>query len=144
MAGYSGTPLTKKLGIKEGFRVALVGAPVGFRRDLVELPKRVSFVTSLEDDLDLILFFTKSRADLSANFSRLSSKLAPAGMLWIAWPKKASGVVTDLSDYVVRDTGLDAGLVDVKVCAINEVWSGLKFVIRVKDRPRAKALSRRS
>ena len=141
MAGYSGTPLSKKLGIKEGFRVALVGAPTGFRRELVDLPKQVSFVTSLEDDLDLILFFTKSRAELSANFSRLSSKLAPAGMLWIAWPKKASGVETDLSDYVVRDTGLEAGLVDVKVCAVNDVWSGLKFVIRVKDRPRAKTLS---
>ena len=139
MAGYSGTPLSKKLGIKEGFRVALAGAPTGFRRELVDLPKRVSFMTSLGDDLDLILFFTKSRAELSANFSRLSSKLAPAGMLWIAWPKKASGVATDLSDYVVRDTGLEAGLVDVKVCAVNEVWSGLKFVIRVKDRPRAKA-----
>jgi len=110
-------------------------------RELVDLPKQVSFVTSLEDDLDLILFFTKSRAELSANFSRLSSKLAPAGMLWIAWPKKASGVETDLSDYVVRDTGLEAGLVDVKVCAVNDVWSGLKFVIRVKDRPRAKTLS---
>ena len=141
MAGYSGTPLSKKLGIKEGFRVALVGAPAGFRRELVDLPKQISFVTSLEDDLDLILFFTKSRAELSANFSRLSSKLAPAGMLWIAWPKKASGVETDLSDYVVRDTGLEAGLVDVKVCAVNDVWSGLKFVIRVKDRPRAKTLS---
>lgn len=136
MAGYSRTPLSKKLGIKEGFRVALVGAPAAFRRELVELPKRVSFVTSLEDDLDLILFFTKSRAELIANFSRLSSKLAPAGMLWIAWPKKASGVATDLSDNVVRDTGLESGLVDVKVCAVNEVWSGLKFVIRVKDRPR--------
>ena len=80
MAGYSGTPLSKKLGIKEGFRVALVGAPTGFRRELAELPKRVLFVTSLEDDLDLILFFAKSRVELIANFSRLSSKLTPAGM----------------------------------------------------------------
>src|SRR6185369_13126804 len=115
MAGYSGTPLSKKLGIKEGFRVALVGAPAGFRRELVELPKHVSFITSLEDDLDLILFFTKPPAELTGNFSRLASKLSPEGMLWISWPKKASGVATDLSDYVVRDTGLDAGLVDVKV-----------------------------
>ncbi|HSB11944.1 MAG TPA: DUF3052 domain-containing protein [Blastocatellia bacterium] len=136
MAGYSGTPLVKKLGIKEGFRVSLVGAPAGFRRELVDLPKRVSFITSLEDGLDLVLFFAKSRAELVGNFSRLASKLAPAGMLWIAWPKKSSGIPTDLADYVVRETGLDAGLVDVKVCAVNEVWSGLKFVIRVKDRPR--------
>lgn len=136
MAGYSGTPLVKKLGIKEGFRVALVGAPPRFRRELIDLPKRVSFVTSLEGGLDLILFFTKSRAELRGGFSRLASNLAPAGMLWIAWPKKASGVVTDLSDNSVRETGLELGLVDVKVCAVNEVWSGLKFVIRVKDRPR--------
>lgn len=134
-AGYSGTPLTKKLGIKDGFRVALVGAPNGFRRELENLPKNVSFVTSLDSRLDLILFFAKTQSELIGNFSRLAAKLAPAGMLWIAWPKKASGVATDLADYHVRQIGLDAGLVDVKVCAVNEIWSGLKFVIRVKDRP---------
>ena len=79
----------------------------------------------------------KSQAELTRNFPRLASKLKPNGMLWIAWPKKASGVETDLADYNVRQIGLDAGLVDVKVCAVNEVWSGLKFVIRVKDRPSA-------
>ena len=136
MAGYSGTPLSQKLGIKPGFRVALVGAPEGFRLELGELPDGVSFLTSLASQLDLILFFTKSQSELTRNFSRLAAKLAPAGMLWIAWPKKASGVATDLADYHVRQIGLDAGLVDVKVCAVNEIWSGLKFVIRVKDRPR--------
>ncbi|MFY9557801.1 MAG: DUF3052 domain-containing protein [Blastocatellia bacterium] len=135
MAGYSGTPLAKKLGIKENFRVALIAAPNGFRRELGELPKQVSFITSLESQLDLILFFTKTQSELIGNFSRLAAKLAPTGMLWIAWPKKASGVATDLADYHVRQIGLDAGLVDVKVCAVNEIWSGLKFVIRVKDRP---------
>lgn len=135
-AGYSGTPLVKKLGIKEGFRVALVGAPDGFRRELEGLPDGVSFVTSVQGQLDFILFFATTRSELVGNFSRLAARLAPTGMLWISWPKKASGVQTDLSDAVVRETGLDVGLVDVKVCAVNEVWSGLKFVIRVKDRPR--------
>jgi len=136
MAGYSGTPLVKKLGIKEGFRVALVGAPDGFRGELQELPNGVSFLTSLQGQLDFVMFFAKTRTELTRNFSRLAAKLKPAGMLWIAWPKKASGVATDLSDGVVREIGLDAGLVDVKVCAVNEIWSGLKFVIRVKDRPK--------
>jgi hypothetical protein len=136
-AGYPGTPLVKKLGIREGFRVALVGAPDGFRGVLEELPNGVSFVTSVQGQLDFVLFFVKTRSELTRNFSRLAAKLTPAGMLWIAWPKKASGVATDLSDGVVREIGLDAGLVDVKVCAVNEIWSGLKFVIRVKDRPKA-------
>lgn len=134
-AGYSGTPLAKKLGIKEDSRVALVGAPDGFRGELSDLPPGVTFVTSLAAQLDLILFFVKSQSEMTRNFPRLAAKLKPAGMLWIAWPKKASGVATDLSDNSVRQIGLDAGLVDVKVCAVNEVWSGLKFVIRVKDRP---------
>ena len=136
MAGYSETPLTQKLGIKEGFSVALVGAPAGFRRELVGLPDGVKFVTSLQTSLDVILFFVESQSELTRTFPVLASKLAPAGMLWVAWPKKASGVKTDLSDNSVRQIGLDAGLVDVKVCAINEIWSGLKFVIRVKDRQR--------
>jgi hypothetical protein len=132
MAGYSGTPLAKKLGIKEKFRIALVGAPDGFRKELGELPG-VSFVTTVQSQLDLILFFARTRSELERNFPRLAAKLAPAGMLWIAWPKKASGVATDLADYNVRQIGLDGGLVDTKVCAVNEVWSGLKFVIRLKD-----------
>lgn len=136
MPGYSGTPLAKKLGIKEGFRVALVGAPKGFRGELEGLPTKVKFVTSVEMSLDLIVFFTRTQAALLVNFSRLAAQLAPAGMLWISWPKKASGVPSDLSDGIVRQIGLDAGLVDTKVCAVNDVWSGLKFVIRVKDRPR--------
>jgi hypothetical protein len=136
-AGYSGTPLVKKFGIKEGFRVALVGAPEGFRGELEGLPAGVSFVTSLQGQLDFVLFFAKTRQELTRNFSRLAAKLKPAGMLWIGWPKRASGVATDLSDGAVREIGLAAGLVDVKVCAINEIWSGLKFVIRVEDRPKA-------
>jgi hypothetical protein len=136
MAGYSGTPLVKKLGIKEGFRVSLVGAPLGFRDELEGLPNDVSFVTSVQSQLDFCMFFARTRSELAQNFSRLSARLAPTGMLWIAWPKRASGVATDLSDGVVREIGLEGGLVDVKVCAVNEIWSGLKFVIRVKDRPK--------
>jgi len=133
-AGYSGTPLVKKLGIKEGFRAALVGEPAGLREALEGLPDGVSFVTSVLRDLDFVLFFARTQTELLRNFSRLAVKLVPTGMLWIAWPKKASGVPTDLSDGVVRQIGLDAGLVDVKVCAVNEVWSGLKFVIPVAKR----------
>ncbi|HXU38433.1 MAG TPA: DUF3052 domain-containing protein [Blastocatellia bacterium] len=134
MAGYSETPLAKKLGIRDGFRVAMIGAPPGFRGELAGLPDGVKFAASTATSLDLILFFAKSQRELIQRFPLLASRLAPAGMLWIAWPKKASGVKTDLSDNSVREIGLDAGLVDVKVCAVNEIWSGLKFVIRVKDR----------
>lgn len=136
MAGYSGTTLLKKLGIKEGFRIALVGAPQGFDDELGSLPSGTTVLARPTKPLDFALLFTKSEKDLLKNLPRLAERLAPAGMLWIAWPKKASGVATDLSDNVVRNIGLDAGLVDVKVCAVTEIWSGLKFVYRLKDRPK--------
>ena len=138
MAGYSETPLAKKLGLKERSRIALVNEPPSFRETLGELPSGVSFAGDSAKNIDLILFFVKRKAELSKRFTRLASKLAPAGMLWIAWPKKASGVASDLSDGVVREMGLTAGLVDTKVCAIDEVWSGLRFVIRLRDRPASK------
>lgn len=135
MAGYSGTPLVKKLGFKEGFRAALVNPPQGFQSELVPLPNDVKIITGpLPKRLDLILLFVESQQALKKEFPRLARKLADNGMLWIAWPKKASGIATDLSDNSVRHIGLDAGLVDVKVCAVNDVWSGLKFVYRLKDR----------
>jgi hypothetical protein len=137
MAGYSETPLAKKLGIKERSRIGLVNEPRSFREALGELPGGVSFLGDSAKNIDLILFFVKSESELTKRFSRLASRLAPAGMLWIAWPKKASGVASDLSDGVVREIGLAAGLVDTKVCAIDEAWSGLRFVIRLKDRPAA-------
>jgi len=136
MAGYSGTPLVKKLGIKEGFRVAFVGAPKDFDKDLGFLPSDVRLLVRPAPPMDFVLLFTKSAAALERDFSRLAKTLLPNGMLWIAWPKKASGVTTDLSDNTVRQIGLSAGLVDVKVCAVNDVWSGLKFVYRVEDRAR--------
>jgi len=135
MAGYSGTPLVKKLGFKEGFRAGLVNPPKGFQKELAPLPNEVSMsVGSLTKPLDLIILFAESQKMLKKEFPRSARKLIQNGMLWIAWPKKASGVATDLSDNIVRDIGLSAGLVDVKVCAINDVWSGLKFVYRLEDR----------
>ena len=135
MAGYSGTPLPKKLGFKENFRAALVNAPKGFQKELGALPKNVRISQqTLTAPLDLILFFADSQKTLIREFPKLARKLDKNGMLWISWPKKSSGVATDLSDNSVRQIGLDAGLVDVKVCAVNEVWSGLKFVYRLKDR----------
>lgn len=134
MAGYSSTPLIKKLGIKEGSRIGLVKAPKEFESVLGNLPDRAAFVRRLTNSLDIILFFVLTRRELARDFSRLAKKLATNGMIWIAWPKKSSGVTTDLSFDSVQRIGLDAGLVDVKICAIDDTWSGLKFVFRLKDR----------
>jgi hypothetical protein len=135
MAGYSGTPLAKKLGIREGHRVALVGAPEGFEAKLAPLPEGVRLSRRAQGRLDVVLFFSRSEADLVDRFFRLKERLEPVGGLWIAWPKKASGVATDLSFDAVQRVGLAAGLVDNKVCAVDETWSGLRFVYRLKDRP---------
>jgi hypothetical protein len=134
MPGYSGTPLPKKLGIKPGFRVRLANAPADVRAELREALAGCKMKTKPGDMLDFAMLFTRSRAELAEEFSRLTKLLAPAGMLWVSWPKKSSGVASDLDENLVRGVGLDAGLVDVKVCAVTEVWSGLKFVRRVKDR----------
>ena len=137
MAGYSGTPLAKKLGIKDGHSVLLVGAPQGFERTLDGLPAsaRVSRTAASRSTLDVILLFVDGRADLAKRFGTLARRLAPAGGLWVAWPKRASGVPTDLDENAIRHTGLAAGLVDNKVCAVDDTWSGLRFVFRLKDRP---------
>jgi hypothetical protein len=135
MAGYSETPLARKLGIKEGFRLGFVNAPKGFKKDLGALPADVKISAGhLPEPLDLIIIFTDTARTLKMEFPILAEKLGASGMLWIAWPKKSSGVSTDLSFDIVQQTGLRAGLVDVKICAINEIWSGLKFVYRLKDR----------
>jgi len=137
MAGYSGTPLAKKLGIKDGFRVSFANAPAGFERTLDGMARDVSVLATPRAPMDLIVLFVRSTE--RGGFARHAKMLAPAGILWIGWPKKASGVATDVDENVVRAVGLGAGLVDVKICAIDETWSGLKFVIRLKDRPRAAA-----
>jgi hypothetical protein len=134
MAGYSGTPLPKKLGIKEKSRVSFVDLPADVRSELSEALRACDTTPNGRGPLDFAMLFVKTQSDLKKQFARTAKQLAPAGMLWISWPKKASGVITDLDENVVRKIGLDAGLVDVKVCAVSEVWSGLKFVIRVKDR----------
>jgi hypothetical protein len=136
MAGYSGTPLPKKLGIKDGFRVWFVNAPQDFD-EILNLSADTRVIFARTKPLDLILFFTKSASELRRKFVATSQKLAANGMLWVCWPKKASGVETDVNENLVREIGLNAGLVDVKICAVSEVWSGLKFVYRLKDRPQA-------
>ena len=129
-AGYSGTPLVKKLGIKPGMRVALTGAPQGFRRELVGLPKDVRLSPRIDAQPDLILWFVQSRRAVEGMMPAIAMRMG-AG-LWVAWPKKASGVHTDVTEDVIRDAGLANGLVDYKVCAINQIWSGLKFARRKK------------
>jgi hypothetical protein len=134
MAGYSGTPLPKKLGIKENFRIGFVNAPKTFTSLLGELPHNVRITSRLSLPMDLVMLFVDREAKLAHQFARVAKTLAKNGMLWVAWPKRSSGVTTDLSFENVQRIGLDCGLVDVKICAINEVWSGLKFVYRLKDR----------
>jgi hypothetical protein len=134
MAGYSGTPLPKKLGISEGSRVALIGAPDDFETQLTPLPDDVSFLPRVVAPVDVILFFARSRAELAKRFASIAVKLAANGGFWIAWPKKTSGVATDLTESIVRETGLANKLVDNKVCAVDDTWSGLRFVVPVASR----------
>jgi len=134
MAGYSGTSLPKKLGIKDGYRVALIAMPPQVRAELREALRKCTVATGTAGEFDLIHLFSRSRSELETELKRAAKNLAPTGMLWVSWPKKSSGVATDITEDVIRGIGLKAGLVDVKVCAVTEVWSGLKFVIPVKNR----------
>jgi hypothetical protein len=135
VAGYSGTALPTKLGIKSGTRVALVRAPNGFEQTLHPLPEGVRVRTQARGALDVVVFFATRRAELDRRFDGLARAVAPAGGLWIAWPKRTSCVATDLREGIVRELGLAHGLVDTKVCAVDDVWSGLRFVYRLADRP---------
>ncbi|MGP7995865.1 MAG: hypothetical protein ACLPKI_00795 [Streptosporangiaceae bacterium] len=131
-AGYSGTPLPAKLGIRPGYLVALVGAPPGFRDLLGDLPG-VELLDELPGTgvpLDVIVFFTTSRAEYEVELGPLRAGMAPACGLWIAWPKRAARVPTDMTEHVVREVALPTGLVDNKVCAIDQAWTGLRLVIR--------------
>lgn len=134
MPGYSGTPLPKKLGIKPGFRVQFVAAPADVQAELREALAGCEMARDGKGLLDFAMVFAKSQAELKKEFARVAKMLQPAGMLWVSWPKKSSGVATELDEGAVRHIGLAAGLVDVKVCAVTETWSGLKFVRRLKDR----------
>jgi len=133
--GYSKKSLIEKLGIKDGFAIAILGAPENYAATLGQLPSGVKQANKLKGPLDFIQFFSSRRSRLNEQFPRLKAALSPSGMLWVSWPKASSGVPTDLTENVVREIGLANGLVDVKVCAVDEVWSGLKFVYRIKDRP---------
>jgi hypothetical protein len=135
MAGYSRTPLAKKLGIKEGHRVAFPSAPDGFHELLEDLPNGVVVSSRVSGSLDVIVFFTRSRAELERRLPALRRAMKPAAGLWIAWPKRSSGVETDMTEDVARELGLANRLVDNKVAAIDETWSGLRLVIRLADRP---------
>lgn len=136
MAGYSGTPLPKKLGVKESHTVYLAGAPKDFADILVPLPPDVTVMTTVRggQKLDVILLFAKSKAMVARRFAPLVDRMRNNAGLWVCWPKKSSGVKTDLTDSFVREYGLSTGLVDNKVCAIDDTWSALRFVIRVENR----------
>jgi hypothetical protein len=134
MAGYSGTPLPKKLGIKPGSRVALIDAPEHFETTLAPLPEDVELVSGARAKFDVAVAFFTRAAELSQRFPALVKRLEPSGGLWISWPKKSSGVATDLDENRIRAVGLATGLVDNKVCAIDDTWSGLRFVVRLADR----------
>ena len=135
-AGYSGTPLAKKLGIKEGARVATVGAPAGFPALLDPLPPSVRLRSDLRGagPFDVLLVFVRTEAELRSRFARARARLETSGGLWVAWPKQSSPLATGLRESHVRAHGLAEGLVDNKICAIDEDWSGPRFVVRLKDR----------
>ena len=134
LAGYSGTPLPKKLGIKVDSVVALVGAPDDFRETLGKLPDRASAHDRLQPGCDLIVWFNRSRKELDRGIAKMAAAIRERGSMWIAWPKKTSALATDLSEPIVRETGLATGLVDYKVCAIDATWSGLLFTRRKAKR----------
>ena len=134
MAGYSGTPLAKKLGIKAGAVVQTVDAPGDYARLLDPLPANVTFVERGADELDMVHLFTKSRAKLVKYLDDYKNKIKQNGSIWVSWPKKSSGIPSEITEDTVREVALPLGLVDVKVCAVDDTWSGLKLVIRKENR----------
>ena len=129
-AGYSGTPLVQKLGIKEGSRVFLASAPPDYHALVEPIPSGVTFQARVSSATDLAHIFVTREDDLRKHLARLRATLSSEAVVWVSWPKKASGVSTTVTEHTVRDIGLPMGFVDVKVCAVNEVWSGLKLVVR--------------
>ncbi|MTI40409.1 DUF3052 domain-containing protein [Fulvivirga lutimaris] len=132
-AGYSGTPLAKKLGIKAGFKVLLMNEPEYYPTLFDDLPEIITDFNNA-DEVDFIHLFALKLKDFEMHFDQCKSRLVKNGTMWVSWPKKASKIETDLDGNVVREYGLNHGLVDVKVCAVDETWSGLKFMYRLKDR----------
>jgi hypothetical protein len=133
-AGYSGTPLPGKLGIRAGMRVAFVDAPPEFAELVAPLPDGVEVVDAVDDAVELIVFFTVARSALEREVAALQAAIAPDGSLWVAWPKRSSGVESDMTEDLVREVALPRGLVDNKVCAIDATWSGLRLVVRLSER----------
>ena len=133
-AGYSGTPLAKKLGIKDGFYVELINAPDNYLCLFTDLPANLYFENRKESKVDFIHFFTKSQEVYKSILTGLKDRIKSNGMIWVSWPKKSSKVFTDITEDIIRNYALQIGLVDIKVCAVDETWSGLKLVIPVKDR----------
>jgi Protein of unknown function (DUF3052) len=134
VAGYSGTPLAKKLGIKPGTRLLAVNAPADYAALLDPLPENVAFLPAGADELDVVHLFTKTRSELIKLIDRYMTKIKQEGAIWVSWPKKASGIPTEVTEDTVRELALPLGLVDIKVCAVDETWSGLKLVIRKENR----------
>lgn len=133
-AGYSGTPLAKKLGIKEGFKISVLNKPKGYLDLFMDLPKNLEWIMDSKIKKDFVHYFTDSTAKLTEDIAQLRNEIEQNGIIWVSWPKKSSKMNTDLNGNIVREIGLQNGLVDIKVCAVDETWSGLKFVIPVKDR----------
>lgn len=132
--GYSGTQLVRKLGFKEGFKIRVINEPDNYRALLNDLPVNIQFVTSKRQKKNIIHFFVKEAKELNNQLVRLKTEIKENGMIWVSWPKKTSKIDTDIDEHVIRALALANGLVDIKVCAINEVWSGLKLVIPLKNR----------
>lgn len=133
-AGYSGTPLAKKLGIKEGFNIRIVNQPDHYFDLFEDLPKTIEFSSDKRTKKDFIHYFTKQAKELERDIAPLKNEIVANGIIWISWPKKSSKIVTDITEDTIRTLALKNGLVDVKVCAVDDVWSGLKLIIPVKDR----------
>jgi hypothetical protein len=138
MAGYSGTPLVKKLGIGEGFEVLLINAPPEYRALISPLPIKVSFTTTANSATNFVHAFVTKRIELARLLASLRRKLPHDALLWVSWPKKASKVPTDITENTIREVALPLGFVDVKVCAVTDVWSGLKLVVRKELRAKAR------
>jgi len=134
-AGYSGTPLSKKLGLKPGQRVSAPGAPPNYRKLLAPLPDGIEFQARMSKTTDIVHVFTASKAQLAKTLASCRKMLGPEAAIWVSWPKKASKVPTDITEDTIRAVALPLGLVDIKVCAVDETWSGLKLVLRKELRP---------
>ena len=134
MAGYSGTPLAKKLGIKPGTILHSINAPADYAALLAPLPDNVTLAEKDVNELDLVHLFTKTRPELARLIDRYKTRIKQNGAIWVSWPKKASGISSEITEHTVREIALPQGLVDIKVCAVDDTWSGLKLVIRKENR----------